>query len=329
MIISAVSADIRYTGRWAQSGPAMVTTAPGAYLECMFRGPYAVLCFDTAFSEHPFPHLYIAVDQGAQVETALAPCLRVQAEGDGPHYLKLIYKSGIEMHHRWYAPLIGKVALLSIEAEGFSTLEPDTRRTMEVVGDSITEGVLVEPDRLYDRTNPLLNRVYQDDVTATYHWLAAQRLNLRSYVMGYGAVGITKGGCGSVPAVGQAYPFCFAGAPVTYGHPDIVLINHGANDRGASEEAYIAGYRALLEQVRQTHPDASVVVLAPFCGAFDRALGEMVTKLCAAGWKKLHFISTAGWVPAEPLHPLREGHRVIADRLTEALRPLVDALGKG
>ena len=32
------------------------------------------------------------------------------------------------------------------------------------------------------------------------------------------------------------------------------------------------------------------------------------------------YIDSSDWVPAEPLHPLRDGHKIIAEHLTEILK---------
>ena len=33
------------------------------------------------------------------------------------------------------------------------------------------------------------------------------------------------------------------------------------------------------------------------------------------------FIDSTGWIPADPLHPWRDGHKTVAAHLTQALRP--------
>jgi len=87
------------------------------------------------------------------------------------------------------------------------------------VGDSITEGVLI--DESYRKTeSDQLNRVYQGDVIATYTYLTAQNLNHEPIFMGYGAVGITHGDCGSVQKVADAYPYCYCGAPIAHDSAD-------------------------------------------------------------------------------------------------------------
>ena len=75
--------------------------------------------------------------------------------------------------------------------ENPAELPADERKTIEFVGDSITEGVLIDVD-FYDKDSDFIssqdqnNRCYQDDVCATYAWQTAEALNLRPIFMGYG-----------------------------------------------------------------------------------------------------------------------------------------------
>ena len=142
------------------------------------------------------------------------------------------------MQPRWFQPLVGRTALLGIEVEERGVLPADDRKIVEFVGDSITEGVLIDADYAEKPayTWDQHNRVYQDDVTATYGWLTAEALNLRPVMMGYGAVGATRGGCGGVVKAASAYPFVYDGVPYAGEAPDYIVINHGANDRGAGAE---------------------------------------------------------------------------------------------
>ena len=317
--------SIRYTGRFGEyvnwSGSYMAATACGATIDIAFRGRECVLHFNVDFSEDPFGHLYISVDGGARVETAITKFIRVSAVGDGEHHLVCIFKSDVEQHHRWYQPLIAKVAFEGYEAEDSGVLPEDSRKTIEIVGDSITEGVLVEPNRKF-YMNDGKNRPWQDDVTATYGWLTAEVLGLRPFMMGYGAVGNTHGGSGSVPKTADAYPYNYCGSPVTYPSCDYIMINHGANDRG-NPSGYLAEYKNLLKLIRERNPKSKIIVLSPFCGAFDDILPGFVEEFNRETGDSVHYISSHGWVPAEPLHPLRDGHKVIAGKLVEELKKIL------
>ena len=168
------------------------------------------------------------------------------------------------------------------------------------------------------------NRVYQDDACATYAWLIAEMLNMRPIIMGYGAVGVTRAGMGLVPPADIAYPQNFDGSPITHaGQPSVIVINHGANDRGNGLVKYLEKYAVLLDVVRQMNPNATVVALSAFCGAFHAELGEMIAAYNEKNGCQVHFVDTNGWIPVEPLHPLRDGHRTVAENFVAAMKDIL------
>lgn len=334
---------IRLTGRWTpynealgdthaflqQDNHSTTTTAAGSYLELAFTGRMAVLHFNMGYhNTQPAPHAWIQVDGGARVEAPLDRRIRVDAGSEGAHVVKVIYKSAMEVQHRWHLPLQGAMSFMGADVDAPAQLPADERPIIEFVGDSITEGVLVEA--IYgDETDFTLQqwmRPNDDDNTATYAALLAQRLNLRPIFQGYGAVGVTHGGCGSVPKASLIYPYVIHDVPYQGDTPDVILINHGANDRGRAKE-YREGYLALLEVIRRMRPGALIICLSPFCGAFVQELKDIVDEFNQTHGDQVKYISSFGWVPEEPLHPLREGHRTIADHLVPIVAGMLDEAG--
>ena len=166
MWIGFDSPAVRLTGRWGVlDGNRAVATAAGAYLEAAFYGELATLRFDMEGTAHPVPHVWISVDGGARAEAPLAPYLRVMAQGEGPHTVRVIYKGAVEQQARWRAPLVGRIAFLGLEARREAVLEKDTRPVIEFVGDSITEGVLIDDGCRPYPDDDQMNRPSQDDVT--------------------------------------------------------------------------------------------------------------------------------------------------------------------
>ncbi len=313
------SSAVRLTGRWAPLGEYTATTAPGSSIEVAFAGAMATLQFDLTCMAEPRPHLWISVDAGARVEVPVDRYLRVYGVGEGLHVVRIIYKGSVERQHRWHHPLVGRIAFLGFDAEREGLLPLDARRTIEFVGDSITEGVLID-DFCQPEKDVQNNRPYQDDVTATYAWLTAEALNLNPLFMGYGAVGVTKGGQGGVPKASEAYPYCFERAPVAYPSPNYILINHGANDRGRSESEYLQGYRELLDVILARNPFSKIILLSAFSGVYVQALENFARVYEKEKGHPLFFVDSSGWIPPEPLHPRREGHRIIAEHLIPILR---------
>lgn len=319
MFLDCTSSSIRFTGRFAHLGNTMTATANGSSVEIAFKGEEMLLNFELGGRRQPYPHLWISVDSGAWIEAPLDWYLRIKAASGGEHIAKIVMKSSIEAQERWYAPLSSKVSFVGAEVEEAGKLPEDNRRTIELVGDSITEGVLIDPS-LTPFANETDCRVYQDDVFATYGYITAQNLNLKAYHVGYGAVGFTHAGQGSVPAVNYSYDYCFSGAPVEYSHPDYILINHGTNDRYADVNKYISEYEAFLKHLTELHPNSEIIVLTGFSGVFPRETAEMVSRFNKENGTDVFFIDSTGWVPAEPIHPLRDGHKTVAKQLTAALK---------
>ena len=341
MFIHWYDKSVRLTGRWSrltQPGndhhlfmqfPTEYTTATaaGSYFELAYEGQMALLKFDLGYLGQPFPHLWISVDGGARIEVPVDRYLRVDAPEYGKHVVRVTYKGGCEMLPRWYGPLMGAISFIGAEVDAPADLPEDNRRIIEFIGDSITEGVLTDGD-YSDRPanlNDQFNRTYQDDNTATYASLTAKALNLRPIFQAYGAVGLTRNGCGSVPRAGLIYPWVFDGVPYTGEKPDIVVINHGANDYAAPAAEYLMRYEELIGMVFERTPDAIVVCLSAFCGAFHDELQAFCETYNQTHEKKVHFVSSKGWVPLEPLHPLRAGHRAIADHFAPILKEIIEA----
>lgn len=141
--------------------------------------------------------------------------------------------------------------------------------------------------------------------------------------MGYGAVGTTKGGNGNVPCAAEAYPYNFAGNSICHKNADYIVVNHGANDGGAPAEDYITGYKKLLDVIRKLNPNAKIFALSAFCGAHADVLGQFINEYNAENGENITFINSSGWIPLEPLHPLRDGHEIVAENLSRALKEYI------
>ena len=169
----------------------------------------------------------------------------------------------------------------------------------------------------------MLTRIYQDDVCATYAWLTAEKLNLRPVLMGYGAVGATRSGMGRVPAAPLSYPYNFQDSPISRPQPDVILINHGANDRSKTAEEYVTKYGELLDVIRKLNPGSKLVSLSAFCGGHHEALGQFIQSYNEKNGTEVFFIDSTGWITPEPLHPHRDGHATVAEHLAPILEKLL------
>lgn len=215
---------------------------------------------------------------------------------------------------------VAHLTFLGYEAENSGGLEQRVERYIEFIGDSITEGILIDEEYRLNNNYEQNNRPFQDDVTATYAYLTAENLKLEPLIMGYGGVGLTKGGSGSVPKAVDAYPFCYNEHYTDMPHPVYVVINYGANDRSVGVEQYLNEYERLLDEVYEHHNETQVIVLSAFCGWCYKELKGFVDNYNLKRERHAQYINTYGWISPTPLHPNREGHIKIANKLTEEMK---------
>ncbi|MBQ3179298.1 MAG: hypothetical protein IJB52_15885 [Clostridia bacterium] len=323
MLIKPNHPCIRYTGRWNVTEQEAVSTANGNYAEFAFAGESAVITFGIEDCVPPFPHVYIAVDNGARIEVPLEKYIRIAAE-EGNHTVQIILKGSVETQRRWHHPLQSKTSIRALEADTFLPLQEDTRKTIEFLGDSITEGISIDNNGKYTHYGSHLDMVFWDDSTAGYAWLTAKSLHLRPITMGYGSLGTTRPGAGEIPKAADSYPYYSENCPMESANADYIVINHGTNDRGAAVETFQTEYYHLLEVVRDRNPDAQLISLTPFCGALAEEILEVVTRFNKERQDHIFYINTKGWIPPEPLHPTREGNKTVAHNLSAILRDAFD-----
>lgn len=317
VIIKCNDDKIRYTGRWNISETSATSTANGNYFEFMYFGECAVIGFDTSYARNPFPHLYISVDGGANVEVSLDRFIRISAE-KGKHRVCVIMKGSVEKQHRWFAPIEAKVSLLEIEADEFLDLPEDTRPTIEFIGDSITEGISIDVG--YSNYGDNRDMVYWDDSTAGYAWRTAKALNFRPIIMGYGCLGTTKGGAGGIPPVAESYKYYSDGYTMDSHQADYIVINHGTNDRNADKEIFKERYFEFLCIVRERNPLSKIISLTPFSGCLAKEIKEVVEKYNNEKADTVFYIDTTGWIEPEPIHPLRDGHKTVSEKLSGIIK---------
>lgn len=323
MFVSYNHESVMLTGRWAKLKDKAVSTACGSKIEISYYGKMLVLQFDMQYSHRPYPHIWIQADDGAFIETELNKYIRICSETNALHKVTVIFKSAVEMYHRWYEPLDAKVSFLGYEAEKPGKVQKRDKKYIEFLGDSITEGILIDEDYKIVTDFDMMNRPFQDDVTASYAYLTAKALNLEPIIMGYGGIGVTNGGSGSVPKAAEAFPFCYAANENKMPDPEYVVINYGANDRSMGKDAYLNEYSKLLDLIRTAHPTAKVFVLGAFCGWCSEELTGFISEYNSKNNCTVLYINSAGWLPKEPLHPNRSGHIIAAQHLTEELKKLI------
>lgn len=70
-------------------------------------------------------------------------------------------------------------------------------------------------------------------------------------------------------------------------------------------------------------PGAQIFVLGTFCGWCHEELADLVDEYNMNKDSNVVYINTYGWIPAEPLHPGRDGHKIVAEKLIKFLSQYV------
>lgn len=313
-------ARVRLLGRWDTSGAPdrFLAVNPGSSLAFRYEGTTCVLHVDRSANKPPLPQLWVQLD-GTWAKHVVDSDTIVVGEdaAAGPHEVWVVLKSADEHQSRWREPLVASFTLTGIEAPGGTFLLPPPRkpRILEAIGDSITEGILVDgkgkdwPDKA--------------DSRATYAFLTAMALDCEPRIIGFGAQGVTRGGNGGVPPAGLAYPFVHNGVAAADDPADIVVINHGANDGGVPNIENV--YRRLIALARQRNPQAEIFCVGPFPQVHGRSVRYAVAGARADGDTHVYFVSTEGWLDrkadtTEGVHPNAQGHAKAAKKLTAVIR---------
>lgn len=277
-IISAIYADnsnIVYSGRWSQTGSSTTARAisinAGTYFDVAITGTTSlVLNFkDDTQNASGYPDILYVVDGGNPVRTTLSSGSGLAITVTFPVGSQTVHKlrvwsegvtEGSNPSFNQWTSLAGAVTFAYITVNsGATTLPiPFSPYSMEFFGDSLTASVR----QLSDGGGGSVSNATFMAAHNSYASQAANLLNLRASIVGFGGQGLTQTGSGSVPIANTAFPLIYNG--VTYSPtyaPNIIVINHGTNDSGASGATFRAAYTTFLATIRSARPLAYIFCL--------------------------------------------------------------------
>jgi lysophospholipase L1-like esterase len=318
--------QLRLFGRWDLRMPdRAITVNGGSYILAHFTGPTVDALFDVLLNQPPLPTLAWCIDGGAWQESDMAAKVRLgDSLSAGAHTLQLMVRATDEHQRRWQAPLTGSVTFLGLDLPGGQLMAPldewdHPKLTIEFLGDSITEGVLVQAPRPGKTT-----KTWQTDALDSYSCQAALALGAQWRQVGFGGTGLEKSGSGGQPGALTTFNFFYEGCPRDDWQPEMVVVNQGTNDQKmVTPEAYAPLYAQYLTMIRQAYPKAKIVALRPFNGAEMPAIQQVVDQRHAAGDTQVYFIDTTGWYTGKSLHPDAAADKIIAGKLVDALQTTV------
>jgi hypothetical protein len=312
--------QLRLFGRWDLRQPGRALTVnTGSYILARFNGPAVNARFDLSLNKPDIPTVAWRIDNGDWQVAQINPLLKL-ADGlaAGPHTLWLMVRGIDEHENRWTDPLIGSVTFLGLDLPGGQLMAPldewdHPKLKIEFLGDSITEGVLVQPPR--PGLDPWKTAT---DALDSHACQTAMSLGAMWRQVGFGATGLVHKGSGGAPGALTTLNFFHDGCPRDDWQPDLVVVNQGSNDRRMPPEQYHPLYVKYLQMIRAAYPQAKIAAVRPFNGAQQVAIKQSVDELQAAGDSKVFYIDTTGWYVG-PLHPNAEASKGIAAKLSDAL----------
>lgn len=280
-------ASVKYLGRTELSDDILwcAMSGTGAEFEYTGKNLEITFCGDSSVGDYynhrarigVFVNGERAVDQViSDHETTVAV---IKAEEPADYNVKVVKLSEVEM---------STVGIKSVNIDENESLSPSQQRSrrIEFIGDSITCGYGI------DDTNPNSGfSTSTEDITKTYAYLAAQRLDADYSIFAISGYGVLSGwtsnpsqinssplipkyystlGCGSSSFTGHALP---QDIQWDFGRfrPDAIVINLGTNDSTYCRDdddklnAFTDAYVAFLKDIRANNPDAVIFCILGTC----------------------------------------------------------------
>jgi hypothetical protein len=328
-LITMDNAAVLYSPfNWGVSARSAKTINAGAYFKVLFGGTSCRLATDTSSNQPPYSQFWARVDGAPFTQYTLAvnnPVFTVATNlVKRKHLLEVVVKSTSETIDRWTRQRTAVVFTGLLLDSGATVSAPASKPfNILIYGDSITEGVRV------NGYNGIANDTDRNDALQVYSWLLSQQLPAEVGVVGFGATGITTGGSGSVPMLGNSCAWLWAGQPRSFSdpQPDLILYNEGTNDGSSITAGMVAVVRALL----QAAPNARQMLLLPFNGSHAAELKSVVTTVANP---KVSFGDTKGFFNAadssDGLHPYGYANLAfIAPKLATLVTPLLSLSPRG
>jgi lysophospholipase L1-like esterase len=282
---------------WSVAANTASSINAGAYFRTLFTGATCTLNFTVTNNTAPVSQIYYRVDgyevQSPWTRTAVAATLALTIPADTAtnayHLLECVIKSTSETLNRWNAPSNTAVILNSLTLDSGATLVAPLTYSKRLIfyGDSITEGVRTTNSTAASDTD-------RNDVMTSWAWETARHLNAEFAIIGFGATGLTVSGSGNVPTLANSYNFIMAGVSRSFTPvPDMILLNEGTNDSGASAVAFQAAMQTMLTNLLAIGPAVKIVVLQTFAAIQATPTLAAVT---AINSPRITYLNTTGFL---------------------------------
>ncbi len=313
-----------YIGRWfekiIEGAPHMVTTTDGAHLYFLVEGTTEISVNFTVITNLEMPYFAYSID-GAEPVRQHIDKPTVTLPDAGRHTVCIIADGLTETEQKWGREI--GFALRSVEAaEGrIAGIRPQ-EKVIFFYGDSITEGI---------RALSMDANANGNSATHAYSWYTAENLGATPYLIGYGATGLIQ--TGSFHPMIDAIDHLSAkrlveDSPVANVTPDLIVINHGANDSGLPTTNFDAALRAAVARLQEKYPGVKIIYCVAFLEAERASVVEqgLAVEKLATEVEGLYVVHTKDWALSYTdgnLHPNAAGGKKAGGLLAEAILKIV------
>ena len=299
-----------YIGRWFEKkvdGKVhKVTVTDGSMMYFMVNGAESFTLSFTVTTGEDIPYYSYSID-GATPIRKLVTDGTVTLPDKNRHTVRIITDGLTEYVRKWY------------DEEGFALREVTVSEGGEIIGicpknkvifyygDSITEGVCSISKGFYSPNNSATN---------AFPWFCSEMLGVTPYYVGYSGSGVvTEGSFRPFEVAINSFSYNIPAKETAT--PDIILINHGANDAGVSDEAFREGLITALDKLRKNYPNIPIVYMITFGQTKKNVITEVMTDV-----ENSYVVHTEGWgIPTnDGYHPTPDGARNAGERLAMELK---------
>ena len=282
-----------------------VTLTDGSAIYFLIDGAESFDVNFTVITSKEEPYFAYSIDGGEPIRRCITD-QTVYLPDDGKHTVRIIADGMTESEGKWNEEKgFALKGITPSDGGKIYGIRPENK-IIFYYGDSITEGV---------RALNMSATSNGNSATNAYPWFCSEKLGAVTYSVGYGASGVTVSG--SFHTFKNAIDYNSNGREVADGViPDVIVINHGTNDRNVNAETFKAELVKALSRLREKYSDAPIVYMIPFGQYHAQAIAEAVS-----GFENAYVVQTDEWniTFTDVYHPDSNGAKIAGENLAEEL----------
>ena len=305
-----------YFGRWFEqtrgANTYQVSVTAGSTIYFLIQGATS---FDVNFVEVTqlqTPYFAYSIDGATPIRQKITSPT-VELPDTGAHTVRII-ADGLNEHENKWIREEGFALKSIVPSEGGEIygIRPQNK-VIFFYGDSITEGISALPGEL--------STADSNSASNSYPWQCCEALGAVPYMIAYGGTGIVASG--SFNTMDKAIDFYSEDRRVDDGViPDIIVINHGTNDKRLPANEFEPALEETLGRLRNKYPNTPIVYLIPLHQAQVASIHKVMANV-----ENGYVIETDGWnlTYTDTVHPNAAGAKAAGEALAKAL---TDIFGK-